>query len=110
MLILYITNKQILYISFLTYLVGCTSLIQCPILYSAKEHVQKRYFGKFNTSWCTKIKHFLEDQNIFHPTGSVFCGEAQLDFSTSMRRSLGSISRNASSLQQTTVDPVKLEN
>ena len=31
-------------------------------------------------------------------------------FSATMQRSVGSISRNASSLQQTTVDPVKLEN
>ena len=37
----------------------CTPLIQSPILYSAKEHVQKRSFGKFKTSWCTKIKHLL---------------------------------------------------
>ena len=41
--------------------IGCTPLIQSPILYSAKEHVQKCSFGKFKTSWCTKIKHFLED-------------------------------------------------
>ena len=59
---------------------GCTPLIQCPILYSAKERMQKHYFGTFKTSWCTKIKHFLEDQNIFHPAGSVFCGEVQLNF------------------------------
>ena len=40
---------------------GCTPLIHCPILHSAKEHVQSRCFGTFKTSWRTKIKHFLED-------------------------------------------------
>ena len=40
---------------------GCTPLIQSHILYSVKEHVQKRSYHQFKTSWCTKIKHFLED-------------------------------------------------
>ena len=40
---------------------GCTPLIQSPILYCVKAHMQKRYFFLFKTSWCTKIKHFLED-------------------------------------------------
>ena len=40
---------------------GCTPLIQSHILYSVKEHVQKRSNHQFKTSWCTKIKHFLED-------------------------------------------------
>ena len=35
--------------------------IQSHILYSVKEHVQKRSYHQFKTSWCTKIKHFLED-------------------------------------------------
>ena len=56
-------DKQTLHACFLIDVVpvGCTPLIQSPILYSAKEHVQKRSFGKFKTSLCTKIKHFLED-------------------------------------------------
>ena len=31
------------------------------MLYGVKEHVQKRSYHQFKTSWCTKIKHFLED-------------------------------------------------
>ena len=60
---------------------GCTPLIQSTILYCVKAHMQirKRYLFWFTTSWCSKIKHFLED-NIFYPTGSVFVGEVQLDF------------------------------
>ena len=41
--------------------VGCTPLIQSPILNGVKEHMQKHYFFLFKASWCTKIKHFLED-------------------------------------------------
>ena len=61
-------------------------LIQSPILYCVEEHVYTKthfffFFFVYETSWCIKIKNFLEDgRNIFHPTGSDFGREMQLDF------------------------------
>ena len=62
---------------------------------------------KSSISW--KIRTFPIPQAVFFFFFFFLWGSAAR-FSGSMRRSVGSISRNASSLQQTTVDPVKLEN
>ena len=53
------------------HVIGCTPLIHCPILYSAKEHIQNRSFGLIklpgvlNSSISWKIRTFSIPQAVF---------------------------------------------
>ena len=60
---------------------GCTPLIQSHILHSVKEHVQKRKFHQFKTSWCTKNQAFPGKIRTFSiPQAVFFVGECSSTF------------------------------
>ena len=60
--------------------IGCTSLIQSPVLYCVKAHVQKRYFFNLKLPGALKSSIFWKIRKFCYPKGSVFWGEVWLDF------------------------------